>query len=103
MNIRLPSRTAQHVLSTNTEVEIEVAVRHKGDTYETNHAGKQQAWICRDRLHGPSDCAEVAGMWIQADSVRPKPCKGGGSNSVRRQRRTEDGGPFLQLCCCFVS
>jgi hypothetical protein len=28
--------------------------------YETNHAGKQPARVCRDRLYGPADRAEVA-------------------------------------------
>jgi hypothetical protein len=46
--------TVQHVLLTQTEVEALKAIHH-----ETNHTGKRQAWICRDRLHGSADRAEV--------------------------------------------
>jgi hypothetical protein len=53
-------KTVQGVLLTKLAVESEIAVWAKGGTYETDHAGKQQARICWNRLHGPADRTEVA-------------------------------------------
>src|ERR1700688_5185874 len=94
MNFGVLRETAQRVLLTQVEVEMDLSP--KAIHHETNHAGKCQAWIYRDRLHGPAHRAEVAGSRLQAESARPRPAEGGRAGSIRRNRRTERLGTLLK-------
>ncbi len=49
--------------------------------YACDHISKKQTRICRYRLHGSADRAEVTYIRLQADRLRPAPHEGGGADS----------------------
>src|SRR5260221_2598465 len=89
--------TVQRLLSASAKLKLKSQLRLRALHHETNHAGKRQARICWNRLHGKADRSKVVGSRFQTDSVRPGPHQGGGANSIWWCRRTKPFGDCLQL------